>query len=234
VYSRSAHLYDMIYRAAGKDYAADAESIDALVREHNPTAQALLDVACGTGRHLTYLQRHYQVEGVDVDAAMVEQARRTMPRVTFGVADMRTLALGRRFDVVICLFSAIGHILDDTEFKETITRMAQHLRPRGILIIDGWVRPEDWASRPPAVISAEEGELRVIRMGWTRREGDLTFLEMHHLVGDADGVEYFREDHVLRLRPDAATIALMEEAGLRTGVVSSPLHNRSRFVGVAR
>lgn len=225
----------MIYRAAGKDYAAEAASIDALVRAHNPSARTLLDLACGTGRHLSYLQHHYEVEGVDVDAAMVKQARRTLPHITFRVADMRTLALGRRFDVVVCLFSAIGHILDETEFRETITRMARHLGPGGVLIIDGWVSPQGWTSVPaPGVISAEEGDLRVVRMGWTRREGDLTFLEMHHLVGTSNGVEYFREDHVLRLRPDALTVAEMEAAGLRTEIVPGPLRGRSRFVGVAR
>jgi SAM-dependent methyltransferase len=235
VYTRSARIYDMIYAAAGWDYAGDAAAIDALVRGRCHDARTLLDVACGTGRHLSFLRDHYDVEGVDIDLAMVEQARRALPRVPVWVGDMRTLELGREFDVVTCLFGAIGHLLEDSELQDSITRMANHLVAGGVLVIDGWFQPQDWtANRPPSTLSAEDGDVRVVRMDRTTRDGDFSLIEMHHLIGTLEQVEYFREDHVLRLRPDAVIVAAMEATGLRVEVVSGALRARSRFIGVMR
>ena len=55
MFSRSAHLYDAIY--SFKDYAGEAETLRALVEERAPGARSLLDVACGTGKHLAELRR---------------------------------------------------------------------------------------------------------------------------------------------------------------------------------
>ena len=49
-YSRAAEFYDLLYEGQ-KDYAAEAKLIGDLVRQHNPKADSLLDVGCGTGSH---------------------------------------------------------------------------------------------------------------------------------------------------------------------------------------
>jgi cyclopropane fatty-acyl-phospholipid synthase-like methyltransferase len=77
-YSRSASVYDAIYQTGkGKDYAAEAEQVHAVIVERKLSAgMRLLDVGCGTGGHLTPFARHFQVEGLDCSAAMLEIARR--------------------------------------------------------------------------------------------------------------------------------------------------------------
>ena len=49
MYNRSAIIYDAIYRAQGKDYAAEAQKINMLiVRQYKRyNGRSLLDVACG-------------------------------------------------------------------------------------------------------------------------------------------------------------------------------------------
>jgi ubiquinone/menaquinone biosynthesis C-methylase UbiE len=54
VFSGSAHLYDLIY--SFKDYGEEAQDLVSLIRERNPKAGSLLDVACGTGEHLRLLR----------------------------------------------------------------------------------------------------------------------------------------------------------------------------------
>ena len=46
----SAELYDKIY--GFKDYAQEAEAIHQTIQRFKPGAKTLLDVACGTGKHL--------------------------------------------------------------------------------------------------------------------------------------------------------------------------------------
>jgi ubiquinone/menaquinone biosynthesis C-methylase UbiE len=58
MFTQSAEFYDAIYHF--KDYRAEAERLHALIQTHiRRPARTLLDVARGTGQHLTYLRDHY-------------------------------------------------------------------------------------------------------------------------------------------------------------------------------
>jgi SAM-dependent methyltransferase len=235
LYERSAGIYDLIYKAAGKDYAAEAASVTALIKSRAPRARSLLDVGCGTGRHLAHLRESFEhVEGCDASDAMLDVARAALAGVPLALADMRTLALGRRFDSVVCLFSAIGYVLDAGELRGTWRRFAAHLEPGGVVVVDGWVRPSAWISEHrPQVGVAGDDERVVVRMDHSARDRELTTLTMRHLVGTAAGIEDFEERHVMRLVEDAEHLAAMREVGLRAEVVEGISLSRARFVGIA-
>jgi SAM-dependent methyltransferase len=231
MFGNSAHLYDLIYTAAGKDYGAEAAALHALIQERNPGAHELLDVACGTGAHLAHLREHYSVTGVDLDSGMIEVARAQLPGVPLACQDMRTLHLDQRFDAVTCLFSSIGYLRDTTELTTAIGAMAEHLRPRGVLVVDGWVRPDAWSDdRNADVVVASADDVKVVRMTATRRTGNRTRLEMHYLVATHNGIEHFVEEHELTLFGPEEYEAAFQEAGLATETVDSPLGGRDRYV----
>src|SRR5688572_6828476 len=101
MFRRSQRFYDAIY--AWKDYRTEVARLLSIIRDRVPEARTLLDVACGTGKHLELLRDHYRVEGVDLDPEMIALAgERLGPDVPLHVADMTDLELGRRFDVVTC------------------------------------------------------------------------------------------------------------------------------------
>ena len=137
MYTRLAELYDVIY--AKKDYANEARLIHAVIdrcarktrREH----RTLLDVACGTGVHLSHLRTWYDVEGVELSPWMIAIARRRLPDVPLFQYDMRYFDLGRRFDAVTCLFSAIGYMRTVSELRRAIATMARHVFPPGLEIV---------------------------------------------------------------------------------------------------
>src|SRR5687768_11817104 len=103
--SRSAMFYDALYRS--KDYAAASERLNALIRQLNPHAETLLDLGCGTGKHLEVLRNYYQAEGLDLTPDLLEIAAHRCPDVPFHKANMIDFALDRRFDAIVCLFSSI-------------------------------------------------------------------------------------------------------------------------------
>ena len=45
-----AQYYDIFYQ--NKDYAAEADFVARVIKQHRPGAETLLDIGCGTGRHL--------------------------------------------------------------------------------------------------------------------------------------------------------------------------------------
>ncbi|HXY91375.1 MAG TPA: methyltransferase domain-containing protein [Acidimicrobiia bacterium] len=227
-------MYDVLCAAAGKDYAAEAADLDRVIQELRPGSRTLLDVGCGTGTHLRYLADAYDVAGLDCSPHMLAEAAALLPGVPFVAADMRSFDLGRRFDAVTCLFSAIGYMPSTDDLADAIRTMARHLNHRGVLVIDGWVRPEAW--NDPGTVQAVSGHApgiaaaRVIR---SSREDRRTTLELHFLIGTTTGVEHLSETHTLTLFSDDEYRAALDRAGLTTvDVVPSPHRDRDRYLAM--
>jgi 2-polyprenyl-3-methyl-5-hydroxy-6-metoxy-1,4-benzoquinol methylase len=82
--------------ASGMDVHGEA----ALVRSFAPAT--VLDAGCGTGRVAIELARHgIATHGVEVDDSMIIEARRRAPELEWAQADLASLELGLRFDVVV-------------------------------------------------------------------------------------------------------------------------------------
>jgi SAM-dependent methyltransferase len=230
----TAHVYDLLYEAAGKDYAGESADLHALIQARTPGAASLLDVACGTGAHLVHLRQWYEAVGVDVDPDMLAQARRRLPDVEFVEDDMRSFRLGRRFDAVSCLFSSIGYLTSVHDLDQALVTMVSHLRPGGVFVLDGWVRPEAWLDESPThLLTASDENVTVTRMTRSRRQDDKTFLDMHHLIGSRHGIEHVVDVHVMTLFTTEQYQESLQRAGLIEIVpVQGPMPDRDRFVGV--
>ncbi|TDD02088.1 class I SAM-dependent methyltransferase [Saccharopolyspora terrae] len=97
----------------------------------------LLDVGCGTGRDARYWVRNgYRVTGIDTSADMVAHAQQHCPEAEFAVADMREFSLGREFDVITCLDSALLYCHRNEELVSFLRRCHEHLRPGGLLVAE--------------------------------------------------------------------------------------------------
>ena len=99
---RSARVYDAL--TAQKDYRRATRALVKAVRGVAPGARTVLDVGCGTGRHLQYLRDQFDVEGLDLSRQMLAIARKRCPDVRFHQGSLIDFKLSRRFDVVTCLF----------------------------------------------------------------------------------------------------------------------------------
>jgi SAM-dependent methyltransferase len=200
MYSESAHLYDAIYLSQGKDYAAEARRIHELAQLHQKSqGNSLLDVACGTGLHSGYLCEFYQVEGIDLDENMIAVAREKHPGMPFQSGDMRNFDLGRQFDVITCLFSAIGYMKDKKQLHQAIGNMGKHLKPGGVMFIEPWFTPEIWRAGSVHTTVVDQPDLKIVRMNLSERKDNLSFFTFHFLVGTSKGIEYFTEYHEMAL-----------------------------------
>ena len=213
MFTRSAELYDAVY--GFKDYRAEVDKLDGLIQARAPGAATLLDVACGTGKHLELLTDRYRVEGLDLDPALLAIARRRLPQVPFHQGDMTGFELGRRFDAVICLFSSIGYVKTRERLERAAATLASHLAPGGILVVEPWLLPEAWRPGGVHALFVDDDELKVVRMNTgTPAIDDVTTLEFHYLVGTPAEVEYFTERHELGLFSHQDYVGALEDAGL--------------------
>ena len=216
LFDRWAELYDATYAAKGKDYRGEAAQVLALARERLPDGRprSLLDVACGTGEHLRWLHEELAVAGVDRSEAMLAVARRKLPGVPLHRADMSALGLGRRFDVVTCLFSSVGYLAGETALRAAIRRMAGHLEPGGLLVVEPALTPE--RLRPPRTSTLEFswGEARVRRTTSARHEGEVLRIRFDYAIDRGGRVERFSEEQPIRLFPAEAYRSAFRAAGL--------------------
>ena len=232
MFERSAKLYDAIY--GWKDYAAETGRLSELIASHKTSpGNFLLDVACGTGGHIPYLRERFEVEGLDLNEEFVRIARERHPGVTIHAGDMVETDLGRQFDVVTCLFSAIGYVKTRDRLDLAVANMARHLAPGGVLIIEPWLSPDTWkGGRQPASINvAEEDDFKAVRMIVWEQDGTIVSSDFHYLVGTPDGVEHFTERHEVGLFTDEEYCAAFERAGLEVTHDKEGLIGRGLFIG---
>lgn len=229
VFNRSAEIYDAIY--GFKDYRGEAEQLHALIERRVPGAASLLDVACGTGKHLEQLQRWYEVEGVDLDDGLLSFARARLPGARLTVSDMTAFDLGRSFDAVTCLFSSVGYLLSLEHLRAAVRAMAAHLRPGGVLIVEPWITPEAWRTGEPHLLTVDQPELKIARINVSGGQGRLAVLNFSYLVGRPSGVEHFTERHETMLFTHAEVLSAFEAVGLTVEHDTEGLIGRGLYIG---
>jgi len=232
MYARSAAIYDAVY--SFKDYADEAAQVRALIHERNPGAHTLLDIACGTGKHLEHFSRHFAVEGLDFSPEQLAIARGRLPGVPLYEGDMADFALGKRFDAVTCLFSAIGSVGTIGRLDSALRAIAAHLEPGGVLIVEPWITPDDWRTGGVHAIFVDEPELKIARMNVSERVGDLAVMDMHYLVGTPGGVESYTERFELGLFTHNEYLSAFRAAGLEVSHDPDGLIGRGLYIGAPR
>jgi SAM-dependent methyltransferase len=116
--------------ASGVDVHGEAALCASLV----PAGADVLDAGCGTGRVAVRLAAlGYECVGVDLDPAMLDEARRAAPELQWIQADLASFELGRTFDLVVAAGNVIPFVAAGTE-SAVVARLAAHLRPAGLLV----------------------------------------------------------------------------------------------------
>jgi len=120
-----------------EDTQAKNALIERLLKEQK--VKTVLDMTCGTGSQVFYLaERGYEVTGSDFSPDLLKQARskaKKMNRdITFIDGDMRDIKVGK-FDAVITIFNAIGHITK-IDFEKALQNIRANLKDGGVYIFD--------------------------------------------------------------------------------------------------
>ena len=224
-------FYDAYYDFL--DYRAAVEQLHQVIQLRAPHAATLLDVACGTGQHLKHFQEFYDVEGLDLDGRLLAAARERCPGVPFHEASMLDFTLPRRFDIVTCLFSAIGSVQTAENMRQAIANMARHVEPGGLLIVEPWFEPDTYWTDTITANHVERPDLKLCWMYTSKREDLISVLDIHYLVGTPDQVEHVVEQHRVGLFTKEEQLSAMADADLDAVFDPKGPFNRGLYIGRA-
>ena len=229
-YSASAEYYDLVY--GNKDYRGETDRLRELFRRFVPEGRTILDIACGTGEHLRFLPE-YKVSGIDLEPAFVRIAHEKRSDGNFLVADMQQFELGSKFDILICLFSAIGYLLTAEAILSALRCFKAHLAPGGAIFIEPFIERNAWRVGEAHIATGEDDHRKVCRLMTSDRRGDVSILIGHYLIAEGTDVRYAVEQHELLLLDRDQWHDFFREAGLKADYLPDAFSSRGLYVARA-
>lgn len=130
------NTFSKFYDAVMGDRTMTVERVEQLIQKYRPDAKSLLEVACGTGALLKLFADKYRVSGLDLSTGMLEVAKKEAPQAKLYKRNMTNFALPEKFDIILCLFDSLNHLLALEDWKKFFTRAREHLTDTGVLIFD--------------------------------------------------------------------------------------------------
>lgn len=233
LYRNLAKYYDLVYSM--KDYKKETASLKKIIEKYKKTkGKKLLEVACGTGNYLQYLQKDYDCTGVDLNEQMLKVARKKAKNVPVQKADMTRLKLNEKFDIILCLFSSIGYVKTYSMLEKTLKNFYGHLNDGGIVIIEPWFAKATYKIGSPHLLVYESDKIKIARADVAKKKGNISVLDMHFLVAEKDkGTKHFVDRHELGLFEEKDALRIMKKVGFEPRILKKgELSKRNAWVGI--
>ncbi|MEO7841058.1 MAG: class I SAM-dependent methyltransferase [Anaerolineales bacterium] len=206
-----------------EEYADEAAFFEqTLVNAGLPPNPSLLELGCGGGSNAFYLKKMFaEVTLTDISQPMLEVSRALNPECDHQQADMRTVRLGRVFDVVF-IHDAIDYMLTPADLRLAMETAFVHCKPGGVALFV----PDDVREtfQPSTDHGGNDGPGRSLRyLEWTydpdQADTQCT-TEYVYLLRTGNAPAQVEHDvHICGLFPRAEWLRLLQELGFQTQII---------------
>lgn len=215
-----------------EEYADEAAFFgQILVNADLPPRPSLLELGCGGGSNAFYLKKTFaEVTLTDLSPQMLEVSQSLNPECEHQQADMRTVRLGRVFDMVF-IHDAIDYMLTFTDLHQALETAFIHCKPGGLaLFVPDNVRE---TFEPSTDHGGKDGDDRSLRyLEWTYDPDDTdteytteyVYLLREDIAPNASNasnastrVEY--DQHTCGLFPRAEWLRLLQDVGFEPEIL---------------
>jgi SAM-dependent methyltransferase len=131
-YERFARFYD----AAMDDPSPRGARVLGSIERYLPRASSVLELGCGTGSILAQLTAFPVLTGLDRSPEMLAVASQKVPSARLLQGDIEQFWLGERYDVVVCVFDTLNHLLTFDAWQSMFEAVYDHLTEDGLFIFD--------------------------------------------------------------------------------------------------
>ena len=227
IFADYAQFYDLLYQ--DKDYAAEQRYVQRLIEAEAIEARRILDLGCGTGGHAQlFASQGLQVDGIDLSENMLivaENKRQALPaavadRLDYRQGDVRTIRLGRTYDVVLSLFHVASYQTSDADIAAFFETARRHCNDKGLFIFDLWYGPAV-LKEPPAgrrkVIHTEQGTVHRHTAASMDMDSHLIQVDftLQQFINDRAKADAIKETHTMRYYFRDELEDLLNQAGMK-------------------
>lgn len=197
-------------------YVEEAEDLlPDLLAATTPAPKTMLELGSGGGSLASHLKQHFELTLSDLSEKMLAVSLAANPECEHIQGDMRTLDLGRTFDLVL-IHDAIMYMTDAESMRATLRTVARHCRPGGATILMPDCVKEEF--EPSTDHGGEDGPdgrgLRYMDWTWDPDPNDNTFETAYaFLLREGDTVRMEMDRHRCGVFPHASWMEWIREAG---------------------
>ena len=157
-------------------YVEEAADLLPTLMSATDSPRTLLELGSGGGSLAYHFKRHFRLTLSDRSPEMLAISREVNPECEHVEGDMRTLDLGRQFDLVF-IHDAIMYLTDASSVTAALATATRHCRPGGgLVIVPDCVRE---TFEPRTECGGEDGRdgrgLRYLEWDWDPDPADDTF-----------------------------------------------------------
>jgi ubiquinone/menaquinone biosynthesis C-methylase UbiE len=226
MYTELAEWFHLLTRP--EDYVEEAAIYTRAIEASMPRAQTMLELGSGGGNNASHLKKRFEMTLVDLSPSMLAVSRQLNPELEHVAGDMRTVRLGRSFDVVF-IHDAISYMTNEQDLGAALRTAYLHTRPGGmVLTMPDHTRETFEASTD---LGGHDGELvtppqpgramRYLQWMYDPDPGDTTYvIDFAYLLRESgQEVRCYRDRHVLGLFSRDTWPRLLAASGFEPAVL---------------
>jgi methyltransferase family protein len=234
MYAELAHWWPLLSPPA--HYVEEAADLLPHLLNVVDSPATLLELGSGGGSLAYHFKHSLELTLTDRSPEMLAVSRQLNPECEHIEGDMRTLDLGREFDIVF-IHDAITYATDAAFVHDVLATAHRHCRPGGaVVIVPDFVRE---TYEPDSDVGGEDGAdgrgLRYVEWSWDPDPNDTTYEVVYaFILRHADGSITVESDaHREGLFARAEWLAWLENAGFTASTRTDPW-NRDVLTGIKR
>jgi SAM-dependent methyltransferase len=183
------HYYNALYQ--DKDYSGEVEYVKQFLNEK----ENILDIGCGTGRHLKFFQdKGFSVYGVDISGSQIEKAKELLgTNASLQQAKASEFSFDSKFDNIISLFHVMSYQTQNDELQKVFANAYRHLNANGVFVFDFWHGAGVLSDQPTVRIKRLK---EITRLAEPVMHYEQNMVEVNYeIIMDNDS---FKEQHLMR------------------------------------
>ncbi len=214
--------YDLLYE--NKNYIAEVDYVDNLIKSIKTDAKSLLDMGCGTGKHAElFCDKGYTVQGIDISTEMLKIAQKRQigkeDRLSFSHSSIQDLKLDKKFDVIVSLFHVMSYQNSNDDLIKAFEVVKEHLKEGGVFVFDFWYGPAVLTDLPATRIKRFQNDnIKVTRIAEPSLDVQKNIVDVNYhlfLENRKNGdIVQMKELHKMRYFFDTELELICKEVGL--------------------
>jgi SAM-dependent methyltransferase len=213
--------YNLLYK--DKNYLEEYAYIRELLERYgNNNNKNILDIGCGTGKHLGFFKKDgYAVSGIDMSENMIYEAKKYLQQeenlIFCKASEFR---FDKKFDIIISLFHVMSYHTKNDELEKVFQNVSEHLIDDGLFIFDFWYGPAVLSDPPVVKIKRlEDDEVKITRITepTIRHNENIVDVNFEVIIEDKKNhnLETIKETHKMRYLFLPEILFFVKKAGLK-------------------